>query len=598
MTASDHNPGEPASTMDYEDELQLALKLSLEEYKWTTQANQKYASHASGFFESIKNDVNEQSETQKRPDDTVSMSFILDQMHHFHKIIKNEVDVTHEQNSHNASPTGKGGPRLSATMSRNRLADLVETLFGTEENRTASMENIRSWCKQGFCFQENPKVFWGLKQQYLGPCGVLASVQSYMLQCILFHSGIYGSLELMQQSDTPENVLMELHEVYYNFIRLEHPDFPEEWLHIPALLEALCAVLYNATPDSHYKVILFEPLKTQSMANAVHAIMYSSNYVYVEFDSISQVASHLLKNIHLLMWEMGVMSITLSVLATRGVENVRNDMDDPSIPMVGIYGHTSQELVNLLLQGRAVSNVFDGEKVLQDSDKSLSYKLKGIPGVGCVGFLSEREASRHCAVGSYYKYPKYPVWVVASFSHYTVLFALNMAYCKRTEAEMHSVNALSVWSCLDPDDNKFISQDLLPSLLEMLGVTPLYKDACNHVIADSNLVLQTTFLDWYMSRTASRSGKRSNENVTLFHYNGQDSMAALSMVSVKHISQQELGELRKSAEEEDEYVVDSTIAGFAKSPAVNLAKTIWTRWPKTLVDTLQMRSERRVAPGG
>ncbi|CDR97360.1 Protein FAM188A [Babesia bigemina] len=596
MTLDGQDAGEPAATMDYDDELQLALKLSLEEYKWTTQANQKFGSHASGFFDSLKDDAHGRSGAQKRADDTVSMSFILDQMHHFHKIIKNEVDATHELNTHSASPAGSVEPRPSTTISRNRLADLVETLFGTEENRTASSENIRSWCKQGFCFQENPKLFWGLKQQYLGPCGVLASVQAYMLQCTLFHGGIYGSLELMQQSDAPENVLMELREVYYNFIKLEHPDFPEEWLHIPAILEALCAVLYNATPDSHYKVILFEPLKRQSMANAVHAIMYSSNYVYVEFDSISQVASHLLKNLHLLMCEMGVMSLTLSVLATRGVENVRNDMDDPSMPMVGIYGHSSQELVNLLLQGRAVSNVFDGEKVLQDGDKSLPYKLKGIPGVGCVGFLSEREASRHCAVGSYYKYPKFPVWVLASFSHYTALFALNMEYCKRTEEEMHSVNALTVWSCLDPDDNKFISKDLLPSLLDMLGVTALYKDACNHVIADSNLVLQTTFMDWYLSRTASRSGERRNENVTLFHYNGQDSMAPLSMVSVKHISQTELGELRKSATEDDEYAVDSTIAGFAKSPAVNLAKTIWTRWPKTLVDTLQMKSETRVAP--
>lgn len=37
-------------------------------------------------------------------------------------------------------------------------------------------------------------------------------------------------------------------------------------------------------------------------------------------------------------------------------------MDDPTAPLIAIYGHSSQELVNLLLAGTAVTNVFDGDR--------------------------------------------------------------------------------------------------------------------------------------------------------------------------------------------------------------------------------------------
>eukprot|EP00437_Effrenium_voratum_P060365 CAMPEP_0181505410 /NCGR_PEP_ID=MMETSP1110-20121109/58038_1 /TAXON_ID=174948 /ORGANISM="Symbiodinium sp., Strain CCMP421" /LENGTH=58 /DNA_ID=CAMNT_0023634383 /DNA_START=59 /DNA_END=231 /DNA_ORIENTATION=- len=52
-------------------------------------------------------------------------------------------------------------------------------------------------------------------------------------------------------------------------------------------------------------------------------------------------------------------------------------MDDPSTPLIGRFGHCSQELVNLMLIGEATSNVFDGTRWLGD-DPSTGFRLRGV----------------------------------------------------------------------------------------------------------------------------------------------------------------------------------------------------------------------------
>ena len=49
-----------------------------------------------------------------------------------------------------------------------------------------------------------------------------------------------------------------------------------------------------------------------------------------------------------------------------GVETVKEDMDDPSAPLISQFGHCSQEMLNLLLAGAASSNVFDGAVPMGD----------------------------------------------------------------------------------------------------------------------------------------------------------------------------------------------------------------------------------------
>lgn len=68
------------------------------------------------------------------------------------------------------------------------------------------------------------------------------------------------------------------------------------------------------------------------------------------------------------------------------------DMDDETAPLVGPGGACSLELVNLLITGRAVSNVFDNDLQLD------SCLLKGISKRSEIGFLSIFEHFNSCQV--------------------------------------------------------------------------------------------------------------------------------------------------------------------------------------------------------
>ena len=124
---------------------------------------------------------------------------------------------------------------------------------------------------------------------------------------------------------------------------------------------------------------------------------------------------------------LGVCLFTYSLILTRGIQGIAEDMDalgmagePPSL--IGRHDYAAQELVNLLLFGRAHSNVFDGRK-----DMGGDMVLRGVPdGVSCpVGMLTLFEHYGHVRVGRRFKEPEYPVWVLCSESHYSVLFTLD-----------------------------------------------------------------------------------------------------------------------------------------------------------------------------
>ena len=46
---------------------------------------------------------------------------------------------------------------------------------------------------------------------------------------------------------------------------------------------------------------------------------------------------------------------------------ISDEMDGENVPLIGAHGYCSQEMVNLLLTGRAVSNTFDGHITLSEN---------------------------------------------------------------------------------------------------------------------------------------------------------------------------------------------------------------------------------------
>merc|ERR1719235_1901980 len=76
----------------------------------------------------------------------------------------------------------------------------------------------------------------------------------------------------------------------------------------------------------------------------------------------------------------GLAILLYSLVWTRGVEGIqKRDADDErSAVMIGGHGYCTQELVNLMIFGRAYSNTFDGSKRL-GSDQEGWCVLQGVP---------------------------------------------------------------------------------------------------------------------------------------------------------------------------------------------------------------------------
>lgn len=117
----------------------------------------------------------------------------------------------------------------------------------------------------------------------------------------------------------------------------------------------------------------------------------------------------------------GLVQFLLSLILSRGIENIRNDMDERDGRLMGRHSYCTQEMVNLVLVGAAISNLHDGNLDLGGDPPKI---LKGIHLQPLVGQLSLFEHYQNLKVGEYCKSPKYPIWVICSESHYTVAFGL------------------------------------------------------------------------------------------------------------------------------------------------------------------------------
>lgn len=89
--------------------------------------------------------------------------------------------------------------------------------------------------------------------------------------------------------------------------------------------------------------------------------------------------------------------------------------------MMTEHGYATQELINLMVTGRASSNVIDGTNDLGDG-----YIVKGLQERSEIGFLTLFEAYQYMQVGSYYKQPHLPIWIICSESHYSIMFSPNI----------------------------------------------------------------------------------------------------------------------------------------------------------------------------
>lgn len=165
----------------------------------------------------------------------------------------------------------------------------------------------------------------------------------------------------------------------------------------------------------------------------------------------------------------GVLLMVMSVAASRGIPKLQGDMDDLTAKLTATFGHCSQELINLLLTGQAVSNVFDGSRLL-----SGELTCRGIQSQPAIGYLTQLEASRHVEVGGFYKTPRFPIWVIGSTSHFTIMFGDGSALKESaSDALLEKVRRAFKTMEGNAEENGFIVTGQLRDFLKSVGLSSL-----------------------------------------------------------------------------------------------------------------------------
>lgn len=179
-----------------------------------------------------------------------------------------------------------------------------------------------------------------------------------------------------------------------------------------------------------------------------------------------------------------------------------------------------QEIVNLLLCGQAVAHVFDGRM-----DLGGGMFLKGVSTNVEVGFLTLLESLNFCKVGQYLKCPKWPIWVVGSETHYTVLFALATSVQDENEFEGRETQIRGAFDAQDQSGGGgFISVEGFHQVLKETGIN-LPPEKLEH-LCSSGFIVWSEFwqvlldLDKSLGGLKDSTGLMGKKLFDLYHFNG------------------------------------------------------------------------------
>lgn len=215
-----------------------------------------------------------------------------------------------------------------------------------------------------------------------------------------------------------------------------------------------------------------------------------------------------------------MLSFLYSIVLTRGVENVVSDigvMGDPSL-VDNTFGHGNQSLLNLILTGVATPNVFDYTRTIDGMD------LVGVAKKNDIGFLTLLEALRYCKVGDFLKCPEYPIWIVGSESHLSLLFSPERSLCASDDSLFKRARA--AFDTFDCEGNGFIPVTDLPKVLEKLDMfsDEGYVDMMVKEQLDpdgTGIVLFPAFIDAFVPGAWETQDEAfQNKMFVVHHYNG------------------------------------------------------------------------------
>mmetsp|Transcript_13542 Transcript_13542/g.12259 ORF Transcript_13542/g.12259 Transcript_13542/m.12259 type:complete len:586 (-) Transcript_13542:550-2307(-) len=357
--------------------------------------------------------------------------------------------------------------RLANDKQSNKYIDinLVNALESViYKNGGASNEDMIRWFNQGFTFCEYPK--FGLKQCSGGPCGILAAIQAELIQYLFF-------------------------EFYSDYIDdINNLDIDSEFVDI-ALAKAITSIILRVSSNNTVNVAIYNENDLLDNINNLN----QCNLMIISCDNDDELFETIFNYLFKFKSPLGCIIVLLSIILTKGIDNIRNDMDIPTNTLIGQYGHCTQELINLLLTGVASSNVQDGNSSFDGS----AELLKGIEKNPKIGYLTHLESLRLCQVGRYYKVPELPIWVVGSSSHFSVLFSQDRKCNEETKDEKMFYDLLRVFQLHDSDRCGFIASSALQTILSEIGLVDLCNNDIDlarlrgHLQVDGEIIIWSTF---------------------------------------------------------------------------------------------------------
>jgi len=411
----------------------------------------------------------------------------------------------------------RGEPRAEGSegeLEQPEVAELLELLFGD----SPELVDVERWLTVGFQWSQRKGLEWGLWQKQGGPCGVFAPVQAFIVKQLLFGESASESSDGRQEQPLASFGA-------------------DEDVRASVLAHALTSILFHSTQSSSYTVCQVRAraegeAETAAVAAAAPAAVSAGEGASALAISVRRLsrAAEVRQALEegadsWLAGPLGVLSFLCSVLMTRTAATLKGDMDDPSTPLIGRFGHCSQELVNLMLIGEATSNVFDGTRWLGD-DPSSGFLVRGVDservGLPQIGFLSELEPMRYLAVGMLYKNPDFPIWVLGSPTHYTMIFSAQRADSQLSDEARLEQQVKKVFVENSIDEGGLAMSTSLSKMLETLGIAALLPEAQRETVREE-VVLWEDFRRWVSGQfNVATSAEKSFKKIKLFLYDGQD----------------------------------------------------------------------------
>ncbi|RLM74770.1 hypothetical protein C2845_PM15G08090 [Panicum miliaceum] len=483
--------------------------------------------------------------------------------------------------------------------------DVAEKLWAMVFGEGVSKAVLAQWSNQGIRFSPDPETTMGLVQHEGGPCGVLATVQAYVLKYLLFFSDDLSNPEVSNPLYTlgQRRFYQSSFAAGDDFSSLTDDRKTRALVHAMVEILFLCGTGKRAVVASIARVnrgkteAVLEGLSVESAVDLQKVLRTST------FTSRKDAFDILLANIPLFESRLGAMLFLISALLSRGLEYIQADRDDPSQPLVTApFGHASQEIVNLLLCGEAVPNVFDGKM-----DLGGGMSLKGIPNIVEVGFLTLLESLNLCKVGQYLKCPKWPIWVVGSESHYTVLFALNPNVQEENELEERESRIRRAFDAQDQSGGGgFISIEGFQQVLRDTDInfpSDKLEDLCNAgIIVWSEFWQALLQLDKRAGGMKDPTGLMGKKQFTIFHFNGiaksvlNGNASAGGSVPIQRPRLCKLNVTVPPRWTQDEYLADVVSASTSgkDDSILSLAPPVQTSQHAPLVDCIRTRWPRAV----